>query len=267
MTLAAAAGLLACPVCAGALDLDDHGGGCVQGHRFDRARQGYLNLSGTAEPANADTADMLAARGRVHDSGLFDPVREALTHAVPTPARVVVEVGAGTAWYLRAAVGAGERRGIATDVSKAAARLAARADPRVASVVADTWRGLPIRTDVVDALLCVFAPRNPDEFARVLRPGGVAIVITPEADHLAELRQTYGLLDVPPDKATHLRARWAEHFDAESTQTVRTSQAVTSGLVADLIGMGPNAFHRDHARRVMAGQVTVAATVTAFRRR
>ena len=47
---------------------------CVNSHNFDLARQGYLNLLGGAEPANADTAAMLAARGRVHAAGIFAPL-------------------------------------------------------------------------------------------------------------------------------------------------------------------------------------------------
>jgi 23S rRNA (guanine745-N1)-methyltransferase len=38
---------------------------CPAGHAFDVAKQGYLNLSGAAEPANADTPAMLDARARV----------------------------------------------------------------------------------------------------------------------------------------------------------------------------------------------------------
>ena len=38
----------------------------------------------------------------------------------------------------------------------------------------------------------MFAPRNPGEFHRVLRPNGSLIVVRPTVDHLAELRR-----DVP----------------------------------------------------------------------
>ena len=50
-------------------------------------------------------------------------------------------------------------------------------------------------------LLNVFAPRNGAEFHRVLRPDGVLLVVTPAADHLAELVDALGLLRVDPDKA------------------------------------------------------------------
>ena len=36
--------MLACPICSAPLNAVDNGVACPAGHRFDRARQGYLNL-------------------------------------------------------------------------------------------------------------------------------------------------------------------------------------------------------------------------------
>ena len=36
--------MLTCPICSAPLDIADNGVACPAGHRFDRARQGYLNL-------------------------------------------------------------------------------------------------------------------------------------------------------------------------------------------------------------------------------
>ncbi len=72
------------------------------------------------------------------------------------------------------------------------------------AVVADTWAGLPVRDGAVDRVLVVFAPRNGAETARVLAPGGRLVVVTPAADHLAELVGPLGLLSVDPAKAERL---------------------------------------------------------------
>ena len=84
MGLDAARGLLACPVCAEGLDLGPAAATCRQGHSFDVARQGHLNLLGAAQPANADTAAMVEARSRVLDSGAFDAVDAALARGCDT---------------------------------------------------------------------------------------------------------------------------------------------------------------------------------------
>ena len=70
------------------------------------------------------------------------------------------------------------------------------------------WEGFVARTSV-------FAPRRPSELARVLRPSGVVVVVSPGDDHLAELREpgtreALGVLDVAENK----RAAVAEAFSA-----------------------------------------------------
>lgn len=262
MTLDAASNLLICPVCTrtpssahgdnalreSPLDLSARPVRCASGHSFDVAKQGYLNLLAGPPPRNADTADMIAARDRFLGSGAYAPIAQAVARTVVSrtaPGGVVTDAGAGTGYYLSACLDAlPDGRGVALDVSVPAARRAARAHPRSAAIVADTWAGMPLAAGTADALLCIFAPRNFAEFARVLRPGGVLVVVTPEPDHLARLRAGYGLLDLEPDKAERLHAQAAEAgFEAVGAQTVDFTFDATGRQVADLIAMGPNAFH------------------------
>jgi 23S rRNA (guanine745-N1)-methyltransferase len=236
MALAQAAGLLVCPRCGEALTLDPDAARCPTGHAYDIARQGYLNLLGGPQPANADTAAMLEARGRVL-AGVYGDVVALVADAVAaTGAGVVVDVGAGTGQYLAAAL---DRMPEAVGI----ARRAARAHDRLASVVADTWRGLPVRSGVVQAVCCVFAPRNAPEFARVLSPGGRLVVVTPEAGHLASVRASYGLLDLDPDKDERLAQALDGLFELVDSHRLTTVVDATAAQVADVIAMGPNAFH------------------------
>ncbi len=265
MSLRAADGLLSCPVCAADLGLTGALARCPSGHSFDVARQGYLNLLGRGQPANADTVTMLAARARVHAGGLFDPVVAELLAQLPGGARACLEVGAGNAHYLAAVVDAHPlARGVALDVSIAAARAAARTHPRVASVVADVWRGLPVRTASVDAVLCVFAPRNLAEFQRVLRPEGRLLVVTPTEHHLASLRRRYGLLAVDPAKDERLHAQASDRFEVVATTTNTHRADAGADQVRDLIAMGPNAFHGP-AGDVEPQPVDVSVRLTVFR--
>jgi len=260
--------LLACPRCGSGLELGGEGAGralrCASGHSYDVAKQGYVNLLDGPEPRNADTAAMLAARARVHASGLFEPVAaDVAAHLVGRPR--VLEAGSGTAHYLVRALGDDDAAtGIALDVSKAAARLAARADPRVTAVVADVWRGLPVADHCLDGVLCVFAPRNLAEFARVLRPDGRLVVVTPKPEHLAGLRDRHGLLEVPPGKADQLAVAAAEFFEPLSVGGLVHSRQVDAALAADVIAMGPNAFHRP-PEQVSGSNLVVAVNVQVFR--
>ena len=264
MAIDVATDLLACPVCRSGLGVADGGLHCVNGHNFDLARQGYLNLLGGAEPANADTAAMLAARGRVHAADIFAPLAAQLATQL-SGRMTILEVGSGTAYYLTRALGDDPVAvGVALDVSKAAAKVAAQADPRIAAVVADVWRPLPVRDRCLDAVLCVFAPRNLPEFARVLRPDGLLVVATPRPGHLAGLRDRHGLLEVPADKADQLAAAASEFFELHDTRLLRRQVTVSAELAADLIAMGPNAFHRV-PEDVDGGAITIDVTVQTFR--
>ena len=259
------AGWLACPVCRAGMAIADAGLACANGHRFDVARQGYVNLLGRSAPPNADSADMLAARARFLAAGHYSPVSDAVATALGGCDRLL-EVGAGTGHYLAAAL---ERTpqalGLATDVSPAAARRAARAHPRMAAVVADTWAGLPVANAVVDGLLCVFAPRNADEFARVLAPGGVLALAVPGADHLHELRSAHGLLGVGSDKLETVSDALAGHFGAPEIHRVRGILTLSDDEAVDLVAMGPNAFHSIPVG-VTGGAVTLDVTVARFTR-
>ncbi|MBK8459778.1 MAG: methyltransferase domain-containing protein [Micropruina sp.] len=244
MSLDAITELLACPSCGESLGLSGRTLRCAGGHSFDLARQGYANLANGPEPANADTAGMLQARRRVQQAGLFAPLTEELAQLCAHDL-TILDVGAGTGHHLAGCLPA-EGVGLAIDISKSAARLAARVDGRIGAVVADVWQGVPVRSGVLDSVLCVFAPRNLAEFRRVLRPEGHLIVVTPEADHLLELREAFGLIGIEAGKQERLLAAASGLFSLVATRDVAYRRDCSADQVADLIAMGPNAFHGLH---------------------
>lgn len=283
MSVAELLDLLRCPVCTLPLSPTDAGVCCARGHTFDLARQGYLNLLQGPPPRHADTAEMVAARERFLGGGHYAGVAAQLVRSVrdgllavrgvtSLPRLDVLEVGAGTGYYLRTLLDALPGRGLALDISVAAAKRAARAHPHLAAVVADTWQPLPVPDASLDAVTCVFAPRNPVEFARVLHPHGVLAVVTPLPEHLAALRQALGLLEVQEDKQERLAAALEPWFTPVDEQPVRQRASWSPRVVHDLVAMGPNAFHVDPAELAdqIAGwpqpvPVEVAVTVRTWR--
>lgn len=270
--------LLACPHCGSPFVRADRTVRCGSGHSFDLARQGHLNLLGRAPPTNADSAAMVASRDRFLTggayAGLADTLAEVTATLDPRPA-TVVEVGAGTGYYLSRVVEAVDGRGLALDVSPAAARRAARTSPRIGSVVADAWCPLPVRGGVVDLIVSVFAPRNPAEFARVLAPRGGVVIAAPLPDHLNELRTELGLLSIETDKQARIEASMTAGFVPAGTRICRYAVELAPSALADLVLMGPNAFHQERAavldrlanRSTVTVAVAVAVEVTAWRRR
>lgn len=277
--LAAVAPALACPECRADVVVRERRLLCASGHSFDIARQGYVSLlTGAATKMSGDTADMLDARARFQSAGYFEPIARAVADAVARPTDVddsgtILEIGAGTGYYLCAALDAvPEARGIALDVSKPAARRAARVHPRAASVLADVWRGLPIRNHALSRVLSVFAPRNPEEVARVLRPGGRFVVVTPTPRHLGELIAPLGMVGVQADKDERLTGALSAHFRLGERNTVEYPMTLAHAAVAQVVGMGPSAHHAAESRHDLIAAlpdpvpVTASVTVTTYHR-
>ncbi|MFD0365579.1 putative RNA methyltransferase [Nocardia sp. GCM10030253] len=264
--LADVAGLLACPECGLGFEPQDRVLRCGTGHSFDIARQGYVSLlTGASTKMTGDTAAMLDARAAFQSGGHFAPIAAAVAAAVGSTSGTVLEIGAGTGYYLAGVLDAApDANGIALDVAKSAARRGARAHPRAASVLADAWRGLPIRDGALSRVLSVFAPRNPGEAARVLAADGSFVIATPTERHLAELIGPLGMVTVDPDKDRRLGEAMSGHFDALDRAVVEYSMKLGRADVAHVVGMGPSGHHADVSDdpRIAAMPETVEVTAS-----
>ncbi|MFI7597123.1 putative RNA methyltransferase [Actinoplanes sp. NPDC049681] len=257
---------LRCPVCGGTLaGADERTIRCSRGHSFDVARQGYVNLTAGRSPHSGDTAEMVADREAFLAEGHYDFIAETLAAAAGAGDGLVLDAGTGTGRYLARVLDAHPAAvGLGIDVSKPALRRAARAHPRAGAALADLWRPLPVADGSARVILDVFAPRNGPEFRRVLRPDGVLLVVTPAADHLAELIDAFGLLKVDPDKADRVADALGTDFDQVTATTVRRTLRLTAAETRTLIGMTPSAHHV--VPRADAGhEVTAAVEVAVYR--
>ncbi len=242
---------LVCPHCGQPLALTDGGGPlhCPDRHTFDLARQGYANLlPGGAHTGTGDTAAMVAAREAFLGAGHYAPIAAALARAVPDAAETVVDLGAGTGYYLAAVLDAQPRaHGLALDISKFALRRAARSHPRTGAVVCDAWRPLPLRDGAASVVLNVFAPRNGPEIRRVLRPGGTLLVVSPTSRHLAELVGELGLLAVDGRKQERLTATLGPQLESQGGSEHTFPMELDHAAVRTVVDMGPSAWHTDAA--------------------
>ena len=249
--------LLRCPHCSGRLDRLDRSVRCPTGHTFDIARQGYVNLLGRdPQGRHADTAEMISARDRFLSHGHYRPLADRIaTLAADTAATTIGEFGAGTGYYLAQVLDrVPAARGLATDVSPYAGRRAARAHDRLGAIVADTWAGLPIADRSLDLIMVIFAPRNPAEFARLLRPSGQVLVAAAGPDHLSSIRADLGLLEIEADKRQRLLHQFGDQFRPTHSETVATTLQLNAADLHDLVAMGPNAHHSGNqlAERIAA---------------
>lgn len=193
----AACSLFCCPLCGGALEKGEGDYRCPAGHRFDVAREGYVNLL----PANrqhsrapGDDKEMAAARARFLEGGWYGPLRDALCrlaerYAPAAPA--LLDAGCGEGWYTRALAEVAQARGGRTagvDLSKPSVKRAARRCAYGEFAVGTVYH-LPVADASVDLLVNCFSPLAAAEFARVLRPGGLFLYVVPGPRHLWELKE------------------------------------------------------------------------------
>ena len=226
--------------------------GCDSGHRFDLSKHGTITLLPPRAPHTVgDSREMLDARSRLLDSGAYAPIAEAIVDAAEAVARStsnplrVADLGCGTGYYSTSiAARVPSAIFLLADRSPIAVRLAARALPNASGVVLDLWRPLPIRDDSVDLAIDVFAPRNPPEFARIIRPGGTLVVVVPTDRHLQELRAVGRLLDIPSGKAAQVTEQLAAvGFIPVGRAPVEYVAAFDAAQLHALVAMGPSAHH------------------------
>ncbi|MGY5047206.1 methyltransferase domain-containing protein [Streptomyces sp. 900105755] len=249
---------------------------CPAGHTFDIARHGYAGLLTGTRATSGDDAAMVRARERFLSAGGYARIRDAVTRlaAAAAPERAtVLDVGCGTGYYLAGVLdrlpGA---RGLGLDTSVRALRAAARAHDRAGTAAWDVFRPLPLATGVADVVLDVFAPRNPAEFHRVLRPAGRLIVVRPTGRHLAELRERLpAAVTVDPAKERRLHRALDPYFAVAATEQVEYGADLAGEEALDLLGMTPSARHLSHAdlsdEAPLPDRVTVSVLATAYRPR
>ncbi len=254
------------------------------GHSYDIAKQGYVSLFGNnGRKFDGDSLEMIQAREAFLSRGHFAPFVEAVSAVVRHSVNaadddaepVIAEIGAGTGFYLSHTLDdVLGSRGVGMDISVPAAKMLAKAHPRLGAVVADAWERLPLLDCSVDVVTSIFAPRNAPEFARVLKPEGEVVVLTGEVGHLAELREPLGILDVEPGKVERMVAQAQGYLELiTDPELLSFSMDLDREAILAQVGMSPSARHIEREelkRRVDAlpdtMTITARATLTRFRK-
>ena len=183
-----------CPVCGAVLTMGEHSWACENRHSFDVARQGYVNLL-TVDRKHSlhpgDTRDMVLARRELLDTGVYRPIADALCRLLGEycpEAESILDAGCGEGYYLSRVEAAFPRAELwGVDISKDAVRYAAGRSKK-ARFLAGTAAALPFADGGADAVLSMFALTVGEEYARVLRDGGIFIQVLAGSEHLMGLK-------------------------------------------------------------------------------
>ncbi len=272
---------LACPLDGAPLTPAGSAWRCPSGHSFDIAAQGHTHLLPVQQKRSRDPGDskeMVAARRRYLETGVYAPIADAVSRAVldsgPADGSLAcLDAGCGEGYYLRRLASAAEAAGqdlavLGLDISKWAVLAAARQERRMGWVVGSN-ANLPVLPATLDRVLCLFGFPVYPEFARVLRPGGLLVQVDAGPDHLRELREViYPVLK--PERPLDLTP--PPGFVLDGQDRVRyTTRLEGAALIADLLLMTPHLFRATAEGRARAAalstlQVTVDVRLSRFRR-
>ena len=189
-----------CPICRKNLKKLDKVWHCQNGHSFDIARKGYVNLLTTKKRnpgKSGDNSEMVKARTMFLDKGYYlslaQEVRNTarkITSEIDDP--VIIDSGCGEGYYTCVTSKIEKASIYGIDISKYAidhcmSRVHLNGIKNCEFAVASSFE-LPFRDRFADLIISIFAPVSNDEYARVLKKGGKLIVVSPSPKHLIELK-------------------------------------------------------------------------------
>lgn len=239
--------LFSCPICSSEMMLEDQVRFvCTNGHSFDLAKSGYVNLAPQAHTTKYDKT-LFEARTAVMSSGFFEPIIHKLVEQViqqighvDNPVILDAGCGEGTHLSMMHAQLPGEAVGIGIDLAKEGIVTASKMYPGFIWSVADL-AAMPFRDEQIDVILNVLSPANFAEFSRLLKPGGAVVKVVPESGYLKELREVF-YEGKPQKEESDPVGRFAEHFDSVQSERVTYTFELPEGLLSPLIHMTPLAW-------------------------
>lgn len=246
-----------CPVCGQPLARVDRTYLCPQKHSFDVARQGYVNLLTVQQKhslAPGDTREQVLSRRAFLEAGFYQPISDALNRAALDygAAGEILDVGCGEGYYSARLAKAISTPLTGLDISKEAVRCAA-AKYKDSGWICATAAHIPVADGSVGTLTSLFAITLPEEFRRVLVPGGLFLQVLAAEDHLL------GLKSIVYDTLTHKEKNTVPElpgFTLLESRPIRFPFTVEGEQIRSLFAMTPHLFRigRGGAERLAATQ-------------
>lgn len=244
---------IACPIDSTALVERQGQLCCAEGHRFDIARHGYVNLLPVQHKKSkqpGDNKEMVAARTHFLNTHFYQPIADKLNNILLSllvqaeRTYCVLDAGCGDGYYLDETIKALTQKNITAigvDISKYAIMAAAKRNPQLTWLVGSN-KQLPVLPHSIDVILSVFGFPSIDGFAQALNSQGNVIVVEPNSQHLIELRKLlYDEIEQAPNKKKSLASPL---FDVISIEDITyKTKPLTNMELVNLLKMTPH-FYR-----------------------
>jgi len=230
---------------------------CANGHCFDIAKQGYVNLLPVQHKKSKNPGDskaMVQARTRFLNAGFYQPIAEQLAKIVfqqlssdQAETYCVFDAGCGEGYYLQQIINASQHLDSDTDISFVAmdiskpAIIEASKRSRQVSWIVGTNSQPPFMPETIDLIFCVFGFHSFSGFKNILKAGGKLILVEPGAKHLQELKDII-YAEAAAEKSENKSGGDSEYLLID-TQTLAFEIDLNSNeQILDLLSMTPHLF-------------------------
>ena len=181
--------MLICHVCGKPLIKDGNRYCCQQGHSYDIAKEGYVNLLRTSKSGDLMGDDKLSARSRRDflNKGYYSILKDELCRIFADKQGNVLDICCGEGYYTSALGNNPNLNVFGFDLSREMVRLAAKRG--FGTYFVANMASIPVAQGSMDYSIHLFAPFQERSFANVLKSGGSLFTVVPGRYHLWELKQ------------------------------------------------------------------------------
>ena len=201
---------------------------------------------------------MIQARRAFLDAGHYQILSDAINQQLADVLQstdALLDLGCGEGYYSARAAAAlaavkTDMQVYGLDISKTAVRYAAKRYKNLLCCVASSY-ALPFADGFFAGLLRIYAPSDANEMARVLRPGGYLLTVSPAPEHLLQFKQqAYATVRLHPD--TVKQEAGFSHVKRQRLQSLW--QAPDAATMLQLIEMTPLAYKLNATMRELLCQ-------------
>ncbi|WP_337077884.1 putative RNA methyltransferase [Acinetobacter pittii] len=266
--------ILMCPVCRQSLNLTERTWRCEQGHSYDVAKQGYVNLHVVQHKHSknpGDTPESVDARRAFLQGDYYQPLQQAVVALLKQlDVKAILDIGCGEGYYTSAMQQVVEQC-VGVDIAKNAVQRAAKLNTEVTWVVG-TGATLPVLDQSMDACTSLFSPIPQAEIARVLKDDdGYLIVVTPASEHLYVMREAL-FEQVNPHTPEKFVEQLQDLFELKQEQIIDAPFVLDQQALKNLIAMTPYAYKASPERRSQLEQqsqleITASFQIYVFQKR
>ncbi|NLC33762.1 MAG: methyltransferase domain-containing protein [Erysipelothrix sp.] len=237
--------VLKCPHCQEVFEVDDQSLLCLNNHRYNLNRKGYVQFS---KPLNDQlyTKDLFTARREIITSNIYEPFIRALKKYCDDTYGLVVDAGCGEGSFLKQVLEDRDKPfGLGLDLALSGIDLASD-DINHNYLVADL-ANMPLQDQSGDLILNILSPANYTEFQRILKDDGHLIKVIPNENYLKEIRDLTTHSDYSNDEVLNILN---DKMDIISSEDVTYTVEITRLQSEQLLAMTPMSNHQTYTKQL-----------------